>query len=117
MPWLQRQGRKIYKAIAEFEPIAWNANLEDSGFIVIETSTIELPEIVPHKGPAPWDSGAMEFLKRYPDAALSGERLEIGKPPRHSSIKDVILELVPNAKVRSGLEKGAEPVQRVPWLD
>jgi hypothetical protein len=59
----------------------------------------------------------MEFLKRYPDAALSGERLEVGKPPRYSSIEDVILELVPNAEVRSGLEKGAEPVQRVPWLD
>ncbi len=117
LPWLQRQGRKIYKAIGEFEPIAWNANLEDSGFIVIETSTVKLPEIVPHKGPAPWDSGAMEFLKRYPDAALSGERLEVGKPPRHSNIEDVILELVPNAEVKSGLEKGAEPVQRVPWLD
>ncbi len=117
LPWLQKQGRKIYKAIAEFEPIAWNANLGDRGFIVLETSTVELPRIVPHKGPAPWDSGAMEFLKKYPDAVLSGERLGVGKPPRHSRIEDVILELVPDAEVKSGLEKGAEPVQRVPWLD
>ncbi len=117
LPWLQRQGRKVYKAIADFEPIAWNANLGDSGFIVIETATVELPNIVPHKGPAPWDDGAIEFLKKYPDASLSGDRLEIGKPPRHSKIAEVILELLPKAVVKSGLEKGAEPVQRVPWLD
>jgi len=29
----------------------------------------------------------------------------------------VILELLPEAEVKLGLEKGAEPVQRVPWLD
>ena len=117
LPWLQKQGRKIYKAIGEFEPIAWNANLEDSGFIVIETATVELPKIVPHRGPAPWDDGAMEFLKKYPDAALGGERLEVGKPPRHSRIEEVILELIPDAQIKSGLEKNAQPVQRVPWLD
>ena len=117
LPWLQRQGRKIYRAITDFEPIAWNANLGDSGFIVVETATVELPNIVPHKGPAPWDDGAMEFLKKYPDASLSGDRLEIGKPPRHSKIEEVILELLPKAEVKSGLGKGADPVQRVPWLD
>ncbi len=117
LPWLQRQGRNIYRAITDFEPIAWNANLGDSGFIVFETATVELPNIVPHKGPAPWDDGAMEFLKKYPDASLSGDRLEIGKPPRHSKIEEVILELLPKAEVKSGLGKGADPVQRVPWLD
>ena len=117
LPWLQRQGRKVYRAITDFEPIAWNANLGDSGFIVVETATVELPNIVPHKGPAPWDDGAMEFLKKYPDASLSGDRLEIGKPPRHSKIEEVILELLPKAEVKSGLGKGADPVQRVPWLD
>ena len=117
LPWLQRQGRKICRAIAEFEPIAWNANLGKKGFVVLETSIVELPDIVPHKGPAPWDKGAIEFLKKYPDASLSGDRLEIGKPPRHSKIEEVILELLPDAEVKSGLEKGAEPVQRVPWLD
>ena len=91
--------------------------MEDRGFIVLETSTVELPGIVPHKGPAPWDNGVMEFLKKYPDAVLDGERLGVGKPPRHSRIEDVILELVPDAEVKSGLKKGAEPVQRVPWLD
>ena len=117
LPWLQKQGRKIYSAVAEFEPIAWNANLSEEGFVVLETATVELPDIVPHKGPAPWDDGAMDFLRKYPDASLSGDRLEIGKPPRHSKIEKVILELLPNAAVKSGLEKGAEPVQRVPWLD
>ena len=117
LPWLQRQGRKVYRAITDFEPIAWNANLGDSGFIVVETATVELPNIVPHKGPAPWDDGAMEFLKKYPDASLSRDRLEIGKPPRHSKIEEVILELLPKAEVKSGLGKGADPVQRVPWLD
>lgn len=117
LPWLQKQGRKIYSAVAEFEPIAWNVNLGKEGFVVLETATVELPDIVPHKGPAPWDDGAMDFLRKYPDASLSGERLEIGKPPRHSKIEEVILELLPDAVVKSGLEKGAEPVQRVPWLD
>ena len=117
LPWLQKQGRKIYSAVTEFEPIAWNVNLSEKGFVVLETATVELPDIVPHKGPAPWDDGAMDFLRKYPDASLSGDRLEIGKPPRHSKIEGVILELLPNAVVKSGLEKGAEPVQRVPWLD
>ena len=117
LPWLQRQGRKICRAVAEFELIAWNVNLGENGFIVLETSTVELPDIVPHKGPSPWDDGAIEFLKKYPDASLSGDRLEIGKPPRYSKIEDVILELLPKAVVKSGLENGAEPVQRVPWLD
>jgi len=117
LPWLQKQGRKIYNAISNFEPIAWNANLGDKCFLVFETAIIELPDIVPHKGPAPWDNGAIEFLKKYPDASLSGERLEVGKPPRHSKISGIIQELIPEAKVYSGLIDGAQPVQRVPWLD
>ena len=116
LPWLQKQARKIYRAVKEFEPIAWNANLGQKGFIVIETATIELPKIVPHKGPAPWDDGAMEFLKKYPDASLVEGKLEIGKPPRHSKIEEVIIELLPESKVKLGLEKGAIPVQKVPWL-
>ena len=116
LPWLQKQARKIYKAVKEFEPIAWNANLGQKGFVVIETATIELPKIVPHKGPAPWDDGAMEFLKKYPDASLVEGKLEIGKPPRHSKIEEVIIELLPESKVKLGLEKGAIPVQKVPWL-
>ena len=117
LPWLQKQGRKIYNAISDFEPIAWNVNLTDKCFLVFETATIELPEIVPHKGPAPWDDGALEFLQKYPDASLSGDRLEIGKPPRHSNISGIIRELLPNAEIHSGLIEGAQPVQRVPWLD
>tara|TARA_Y100001970_G_scaffold122849_1_gene152264 strand:- start:107 stop:1282 length:1176 start_codon:yes stop_codon:yes gene_type:complete len=116
LPWLQKQARKIYRAVKEFEPIAWNANLGQKGFVVIETATIELPKIVPHKGPAPWDDGAMEFLKKYPDASLVEGKLEIGKPPRHSKIEEVIIELLPESKVKLGLEKGAIPVQKVPWL-
>tara|TARA_B100001250_G_scaffold115613_1_gene97978 strand:+ start:1024 stop:2199 length:1176 start_codon:yes stop_codon:yes gene_type:complete len=116
LPWLQKQARKIYRAVKDFEPIAWNANLGQKGFIVIETATIELPKIVPHKGPAPWDDGAIEFLKKYPDASLVEGKLEIGKPPRHSKIEDVIIELLPESKVKLGLEKGAMAVQRVPWL-
>ena len=117
LPWLQKQGRKIYNAISNFEPIAWNANLGNECFIVLETSTTELPNIVPHKGPAPWDDGAIDFLKKYPDAAMGGKRLEVGKPPRHSNIEEVILELLPEAKVHPKLMDGAQPVQRVPWLD
>ena len=116
LPWLQKQARKIYRAVKDFEPIAWNANLGQKGFIVIETATIELPKIIPHKGPAPWDDGAIEFLKKYPDASLVEGKLEIGKPPRHSKIEDVIIELLPESKIKNGLEKGAIPVQRVPWL-
>ena len=117
LPWLQRQGRKINKAIADFEPIAWNANLENNCFLVFETATVELPDIVSHKGPPPWEDGALDFLKKYPDATLSGKRLEIGRPPRHSKIDGVILELLPDAKIHSGLLEGAQPVQRMPWLD
>ena len=117
LPWLQKQGRKIYNAISDFEPIAWNANLGEKCFLVFETATIELPEIVPHKGPAPWDDGALDFLQKYPDASLSGDRLEIGKPPRHSRIDGIIQELLPDAEIHSGLIDGAQPVQRVPWLD
>ena len=117
LPWLQKQGRKIYNAISDFEPIAWNANLNDKCFLVFETAIIELPEIVPHKGPAPWEDGALDFLQKYPDASLSSERLEIGKPPRHSNIAGIIQELLPDAEVHSGLVDGAQPVQRVPWLD
>ncbi len=117
LPWLQKQGRKIYNAISNFEPIAWNANLGNKCFLVFETAIVELPDIVPHKGPAPWDKGAIEFLNKYPDASLSGERLEVGKPPRHSKISDIIKELIPEADVHSGLIDGAQPVQRVPWLD
>ena len=116
LPWLQKQARKIYRAVKDFEPIAWNANLGQKGFIVIETATIELPKIVPHKGPAPWDDGAIEFLKKYPDASLVEGKLEIGKPPRHAKIEDVIIELLPESKVKLGLQKGAMAVQRVPWL-
>ena len=117
LPWLQKQGRKIYNAISDFEPIAWNANLNGKCFLVFETAIIELPKIVPHKGPAPWEDGALDFLQKYPDASLSGERLEIGKPPRHTNIAGIIQELLPDAEVHSGLVDGAQPVQRVPWLD
>ena len=117
LPWLQKQGRKIYNAISDFEPIAWNVNLGNSCFLVIETAMVELPKIVPHKGPAPWEDGALDFLQKYPDATLSGERLEIGKPPRHSKIDGIVQELLPDAKIHSGLIDGAQPVQRVPWLD
>ena len=117
LPWLHKQGRKINNAISDFEPITWNASLGNSCFLVFETASIELPKIVPHKGPAPWEDGALDFLQKYPDATLSGERLEIGKPPRHSKIDGIILELLPDAKIHSGLVDGAQPVQRVPWLD
>ncbi len=117
LPWLQKQGRKINNAISDFEPIAWNANLGKNCFLVFETASVELPQIVPHKGPAPWEDGALDFLQKYPDATLIGERLEIGKPPRHSKIDGIVLELLPNAKIHPGLIEGAEPVQRVPWLD
>ena len=117
LPWLQKQGRKINKAISDFEPIAWNASLGNSCFLVFETACVELPKIVPHKGPAPWEDGALDFLKKYPDATLSGERLEIGKPPRHSKIDGIILELLPDANIHSGLIEDAQAVQRVPWLD
>jgi tRNA nucleotidyltransferase (CCA-adding enzyme) len=116
LPWLQRQGRKIYNAISDFEPIAWNANLEERGYLVFETASIELPDIIPHKGPAPWDEGAMDFLKKYPDSSLNEDRLETGKAPRNATIEQVVLELLPKAKIEKGLTKGAQPIQRVPWL-
>ena len=35
MPWLQKQGRKIYRALTDFEPIAWNSNMGASGLSLI----------------------------------------------------------------------------------
>jgi len=117
MPWLQKQGRKIYSALIDFEPIAWNVNMGDEGYIVIETGVRELPEIVSHKGPAPWENGAIEFLKKYPNATLNNERLEIGKKPKKRTIDEVVKTLLPEAKILEGLCQGAKPIQRVPWLD
>ena len=117
MPWLQKQGRKIYRALSDFEPIAWNANMASKGFIVLETGIRILPEIVAHKGPAPWESGAIEFLKKYPNATLNSERLEIGKKPKRRTIEEVVKSLLPDAIIIEGLCEGAKPIQRVPWLD
>ena len=117
MPWLQKQGRKIYSALSDFEPIAWNANMGKHGYIVIETGIRKLPEIVSHKGPAPWENGAIEFLKKYPNATLNNERLEIGKKPKKRTIDEVVNTLLPEAKILEGLCQGAKPIQRVPWLD
>tara|TARA_Y100001970_G_scaffold274090_1_gene373295 strand:+ start:644 stop:1828 length:1185 start_codon:yes stop_codon:yes gene_type:complete len=117
MPWLQKQGRKIYRALSDFEPIAWNSNIGDSGYIVVETGIRNLPEIVSHKGPTPWEKGAVKFLKRYPNATLNNERLEIGKKPKKRTIEEVVRALLPEAKTLEGLCKGAKPIQRVPWLD
>ena len=117
LPWLQKQGRKIYKALHDFEPIAWNANIGDKGYIVIETGITKLPEIVSHKGPAPWEEGAIEFLKKYPDAALNNERLEIGKKPKKRTLNEVVKNLLPGAEIVEGLCPGSKPILRVPWLD
>ena len=117
LPWLQKQGRKIYKALHDFEPIAWNANIGGKGYIVIETGITKLPEIVSHKGPAPWEEGAIEFLKKYPDAALNNERLEIGKKPKKRTLNEVVKNLLPSAEIVEGLCPGSKPILRVPWLD
>ena len=117
MPWLQKQGRKIYRALSDFEPIAWNANMGQEGYIVIETGIRNLPEIISHKGPAPWENGAIEFLKKYPNATLNNERLEIGKKPKKRTIGKVVNALLPEAKIVKGLVESAKPIQRVPWLD
>ena len=117
MPWLQKQGRKIYRALHDFEPIAWNASIGDEGYIVVETGMRKLPEIVSHKGPAPWEDGAIEFLKKYPNAILNNEKLEIGKKPKNQTIENVVKSLLPDAIVIEGICEGAKPIQRVPWLD
>ena len=117
MPWLQKQGRKIYRALHDFEPIAWNASMGDEGYIVVETGMRKLPEIVSHKGPAPWEDGAIEFLKKYPNAILNNDKLEIGKKPKNQTIGDVVKSLLPDAIVIEGVCEGAKPIQRVPWLD
>ena len=88
-----------------------------SGYIVVETGIKNLPEIVSHKGPAPWEKGAIEFLKKYPNATLNNERLEIGKKPKKRTIEEVVRALLPKAKTIEGLCQGAKPIQRVPWLD
>ena len=117
LSWLQKQGRKVFRAISEFEPITWNANLNSKGFITIETARIELPNLVPHKGPAPWETGALNFLKKYPDATLLSGKLEVGKKPRYSKIESLILEILPEAKIKSELADGAKIKQRLPWLN
>ena len=117
LPWLQKQGRKIYNAIKDFEPIAWNVNIEKEGYIVIETGIKELPQIISHKGPAPWEKGAIDFLEKYPNAILNNERLEVGKEPKKRTINDIVNELLPSCKIKEGLYCGAKAIQRVPWLD
>jgi tRNA nucleotidyltransferase (CCA-adding enzyme) len=117
LPWLQKQGRKIYSAIKDFEPIAWNVNIEKEGYIVIETGIKELPEIISHKGPAPWEKGAIDFLEKYPNAILNNERLEVGKEPKKRTINDIVNELLPSCKIKEGLYGSAKAIQRVPWLD
>ena len=91
--------------------------MASKGFIVLETGIRILPEIVAHKGPAPWESGAIEFLKKYPNATLNSERLEIGKKPKRRTIEEVVKSLLPDAIIIEGLCEGAKPIQRVPWLD
>ena len=117
LSWLQKQGRKVFRAISEFEPITWNANLNSKGFITIETARIELPNLVPHEGPAPWETGALNFLKKYPDATLLSGKLEVGKKPRYSKIESLILEILPEAKIKSEIGDGAKIIQRLPWLN
>ena len=117
MPWLQKQARKIYKALDDFEPIAWNTNIENKGYIVIETGIRKLPQIVSHRGPAPWENGAIEFLKKYPNATLNNGKLVIGKKSKNRSVEGVVKSLLPDAIVREGICEGAKPIQRVPWLD
>ena len=117
LPWLQKQGRKIYAAIKDFEPIAWNVNIGKEGYIVVETGIKELPEIISHKGPAPWEDGAIDFLEKYPDAILNNGRLEVGKEPKKRTINDIVNELLPSCKIKEGLYCGAKAIQRVPWLD
>ena len=77
----------------------------------------KLPEIISHKGPAPWEEGAIEFLKKYPDAALNNERLEIGKKPKKRTLNEVVKNLLPGAEIVEGLCPGSKPILRVPWLD
>ena len=117
LPWLQKQGRKIYSAIKDFEPIAWNVNIGKEGYIVVETGIKELPEIISHKGPAPWEDGAIDFLEKYPDAILNNGRLEVGKEPKKRTINDIINDMLPNCRIKEGLYDGAKTIQRVPWLD
>ena len=59
----------------------------------------------------------LQFLKLCISSTLNNERLEIGKKPKRRSIDEVVKELLHEAKIIEGLGEGAEPIQRVPWLD
>ncbi|MDP6185572.1 MAG: hypothetical protein QF810_04210, partial [Candidatus Poseidoniia archaeon] len=93
-----------------FGVLGCHCSLNDEAFIVLETALVDLPDQKLHRGPAAWDDGALEFLKRYPRAALRDGRFWALKPPRHADIASAVQALLPSAKVEEGLAKGAEPL-------
>ena len=110
LPHIQRQGRKLVRALEAFGVLGCHCSLSDEAFIVLETALVDLPDQKLHRGPAAWDDGALEFLKRYPRAALRDGRFWALKPPRHADIAGAVQALLPSAKVEEGLAKGAEPL-------
>ncbi|MAH17925.1 MAG: hypothetical protein CL960_05495 [Euryarchaeota archaeon] len=110
LPHIQRQGRKLVRALEPFGVLGSHCSLGDEGFIVLETATVELPERQLHRGPAAWDAGAFEFLERYPGAVLRDGRFWALKPPRHADIASAVQSLLPGARVVEGLADGAEPL-------
>jgi tRNA nucleotidyltransferase (CCA-adding enzyme) len=110
LPHIQRQGRKLVRALEAFGVLGCHCSLSDEAFIVLETALVDLPDQKLHRGPAAWDDGALEFLKRYPRAALRDGRFWALKPPRHADIASAVQALLPSAKVEEGLAKGAEPL-------
>ena len=110
LPHIQRQGRKLVRALEPFGVLGSHCSLGNEGFIVLETAAVELPERQLHRGPAAWDAGAFEFLAAYPQAPLRDGRFWALKPPLHPDIASAVQALLPKARVVEGLVDGAEPL-------
>jgi len=110
LPHIQRQGRKLVRALEPFGVLGSHCSLGNEGFIVLETAAVELPERQLHRGPAAWDAGAFEFLAAYPQAPLRDGRFWALKPPLHPDIASAVQALLPKARVVEGLADGAEPL-------
>ena len=110
LPHIQRQGRKLVRALEAFGVLGCHCSLGNEAFIVLETALVDLPDQQLHRGPAAWDDGALEFLAAYPQAALRDGRFWALKPPRHANIASAVQALLPTAHVLDELADGAEPL-------
>ena len=79
---------------------------------MIESEIVERPSKIKHLGPFPWKKGAIEFLDKYPDASIFEGRMVVARKPRFKTIEEAILNLIPEAEVKSETRMP----KRMSWL-